>query len=142
MARCAPATIAWTVRHSPIEPDRRAHAETDVKDKMSERAPAKIRAAARTGRGSGEALRVLHLSTFDDGGGARSAFRLHQALLVAGVDPEMLVLNRRSADTTVGGLELSRRLFQRVYRRIIRTRDTWRFARTLGGQPSIPRGGP
>lgn len=47
-------------------------------------------------------LRVVHLSTADiQGGAARSAHRLHRALLDEGVESRMLVLNQYSADEEV-----------------------------------------
>jgi glycosyltransferase involved in cell wall biosynthesis len=42
-------------------------------------------------------MKVIHLSTYDnDGGAARAAFRLHESLLGAGQDSSMLVQTRRS----------------------------------------------
>lgn len=47
-------------------------------------------------------MRVVHLSTADvRGGAARSAHRLHRALLDAGIESRMLVLNRYSTDKEV-----------------------------------------
>ncbi len=49
-------------------------------------------------------LKVLILSTKDLGGGAaRAAYRLHQGLLTAGVDSQMLVQNKLSGDRSVIG---------------------------------------
>jgi glycosyltransferase involved in cell wall biosynthesis len=47
-------------------------------------------------------MRVLHLSTADNGGGAaRAAFRLHTGLRRLGVESNMLVLKRTSGDANV-----------------------------------------
>ena len=49
-------------------------------------------------------MKILHLSTFDNfGGAARSAYRVHQALLQAEVDSRMLVQVKTGDDTTVCG---------------------------------------
>ncbi|NJL87959.1 MAG: glycosyltransferase [Leptolyngbyaceae cyanobacterium SM1_1_3] len=49
-------------------------------------------------------MRVLHLSTSDlEGGAARGTYWLHQALLRAGVDSQMLVSTKLSHDSTVVG---------------------------------------
>lgn len=51
-------------------------------------------------------MRVLIVNTSDvEGGAARAAYRLHQALLVAGVDSKMLVLSKSSDDVTVMELQ-------------------------------------
>lgn len=65
-------------------------------------------------------MKVLHLSTHDThGGAARSAYRLHQGLLEAGVDSQMLVLYRHSKDPTVTSYtekqSFLRRAFQHVH---------------------------
>lgn len=47
-------------------------------------------------------MRVVHVSTYDvSGGAARAAFRLHNALLEAGVDSTMFVRNKASGLATV-----------------------------------------
>jgi len=47
-------------------------------------------------------MRVLHINATDiQGGAARAAYRLHQALLSAGVDSQMLVQGKSSNDWTV-----------------------------------------
>jgi glycosyltransferase involved in cell wall biosynthesis len=47
-------------------------------------------------------MKILHLSTGDiDGGAARGAYWLHQALIQAGVDSTMLVAQKKSDDFTV-----------------------------------------
>lgn len=51
-------------------------------------------------------MKILHLNTTDiEGGAARSAYWLHQALLRKGVDSRMLVGHKLSGDTTVIGPE-------------------------------------
>lgn len=47
-------------------------------------------------------MRIVHLSTYDEYGGAGiAATRLHRALCAAGADSRMLVRQRRSADATI-----------------------------------------
>ena len=47
-------------------------------------------------------MKILHVNTSDiQGGAARAAYRLHQALIVAGVDSQMLVQYKASDDQTV-----------------------------------------
>lgn len=83
---------------------------------------------------------VLHLSTNDTkGGGARSSYRLHRALLNAGVSSEMLVLNKSSADSTVRQLSLSTRATRRVFRWLARQRESLLLRRALRRDPRIPR---
>jgi glycosyltransferase involved in cell wall biosynthesis len=51
-------------------------------------------------------MKILHLSTDDiDGGAARGAYWLHQALIQSGVDSTMLVAQKKSDDFTVIGPE-------------------------------------
>ncbi|WP_414575717.1 glycosyltransferase family 4 protein [Anabaena sp. CCY 9402-a] len=51
-------------------------------------------------------MKILHLSTNDiDGGAARGAYWLHQALIKAGADSTMLVAQKKSNDFTVIGAE-------------------------------------
>ena len=46
-------------------------------------------------------LKVVHLSTQDFGGAGKAAYRLHKGLQTIGVDSTMLVLNKRSGDSSV-----------------------------------------
>lgn len=47
-------------------------------------------------------MKILHVNTHDiQGGAARAAYRLHQALLTAGVDSQMLVQHKTSDDHAV-----------------------------------------
>jgi len=49
-------------------------------------------------------MKVLIVNTSDiDGGAARAAYRLHQALLMKNVDSQMLVMNKSGDDFTVLG---------------------------------------
>ena len=49
-------------------------------------------------------MKILIVNTFDiEGGAARAAYRLHRALLDAGVDSQMLVQSKTSDDDTVTG---------------------------------------
>lgn len=41
-------------------------------------------------------MKILHLSTFDSGGAGIAALRLHEAMLSAGMDSQLLVMNSRS----------------------------------------------
>lgn len=51
-------------------------------------------------------MKILHISTSDTkGGGARSAFRLHQGLLKLGVESRMLVLHRFSKEASISKYE-------------------------------------
>lgn len=51
-------------------------------------------------------MKILHLNTFEQiGGAAKSAYRLHRALLNAGVDSRMLVKQRDSQDLEVSVAE-------------------------------------
>lgn len=46
-------------------------------------------------------VKILHLSTQDDGGAGRAALRLHQALLQQGIDSKMLVQRKTSDLSTI-----------------------------------------
>ncbi len=46
-------------------------------------------------------LKVVHLCTQDFGGAGKAAYRLHKGLQTIGVDSTMLVLNKRSGDSSV-----------------------------------------
>ncbi len=49
-------------------------------------------------------MKILHINTTDiEGGAARAAYRLHRALLDAGIDSQMLVQNKLSDDYTILG---------------------------------------
>ncbi|MDR4474307.1 MAG: glycosyltransferase family 4 protein [Nitrospira sp.] len=66
-------------------------------------------------------LKVLHLSTYDMGGGAaRAANRLHAGLLRFGVDSSMFVREARTKDSTIILFEPTNTLLGRVKRRIRR----------------------
>lgn len=75
-------------------------------------------------------MKVVHVSFSDLGGGAaRAAWRLHRALLDAGVDSWMLVVDRQSRDERVLAHRPSSRV-HRVLRRWVRPRvwdveDAW-----------------
>ena len=69
----------------------------------------------------GRTLKVLHLSTYDVGGGAaRAANRLHAGLLRFGIDSSMFVREARTKDSTVIRFEPTNTLLGRVRRRIKR----------------------
>ncbi len=46
-------------------------------------------------------IKVLHLCTHDYGGAGKAVYRLHKGLQEIGIDSTMLVLNKKSADSTV-----------------------------------------
>ena len=52
-------------------------------------------------------MKVLNVNAFDiQGGASRAAYRLHMALLVEGVDSQMLVQYKSSDDFTIIGPEI------------------------------------
>lgn len=60
-------------------------------------------------------MRIVHLSTNDQrGGAARAAYRLHRGLLRLGLDSRMLVLNRDSDDPNVAAVKRPRALPARL----------------------------
>ena len=64
-----------------------------------------------------QSLRILHASTKDiSGGAARSAYRLHKALLDLGHDSSMLVAQRQSSDPSVKAFNPSRDPSKRLVR--------------------------
>ena len=62
------------------------------------------------------ALRVLHLSTSDNGGAGRACVRLHTALLQNGVDSMLLVQNKTS--DCVQTLRLAKSKFQKIIEKL------------------------
>lgn len=62
------------------------------------------------------ALRVLHLSTSDDGGAGRACVRLHTALLQNEVDSILLVQNKTS--DCVQTLRLAKSKFQKIIEKL------------------------
>lgn len=66
-------------------------------------------------------LRILHISTYDrQGGAARSAWRIHQSLLMLGLASSMLVWRKTSEDKHIWQHEPPRDLFNRFLQRIRR----------------------
>ena len=64
-------------------------------------------------------MRIVHLSTFDSGNGAAiAAYRIHKSLIRLGHDSRMFVAHRRLNDPTVVQFHPSRRLLDRVRRRL------------------------
>jgi glycosyltransferase involved in cell wall biosynthesis len=55
--------------------------------------------------GAALVMKILHLSTNDQGGAGRAAYRLHQGLLELGIHSAMLVQTKSSDDRTVSGPE-------------------------------------
>jgi len=67
--------------------------------------------------GPGPAMKIVHLSHSDGGGGAaRAAYRLHQSLRASGVDSEMFVNSASAADWTVFGPETRGKKFWNLLR--------------------------
>ncbi len=80
-----------------------------------------------------QAVKIVHVNTFDTlGGAARSAYRLHQGLRAMGEDSTMFVRQADSDDPNVTEMRSSRRILDRVRRRI---RKEW-IARDFRGYRS------
>lgn len=56
-------------------------------------------------------MKILNLSTYDYGGAGKAAYRLHHNFLDAGLDSKLMVLNKRSADTSVVGVSEKSNMF-------------------------------
>ncbi|MFO0774920.1 MAG: glycosyltransferase family 4 protein [Nitrospiraceae bacterium] len=66
-------------------------------------------------------MRIVHLSTYDNkGGAALAAYRLHKRLQRAGHDSSMFVAERRSQDLSVVAFQPTQALFGRIQRRLSR----------------------
>lgn len=75
-------------------------------------------------------MKVLHVATSDRSGGAAiAAYRLHQALRRAGVESEMLVLRKVTADPTVHRLATFLNRWGRARRRLAEYRHHRRLTR-------------
>lgn len=89
-------------------------------------------------RGNGAPLKIVHVNTFDQmGGAARSANRLHQGLRALGEDSKMFVRWAQSNHPSVIEMRPSRHLFDRIRRRIrqrgiARDFQNYRFTRPNG----------
>jgi glycosyltransferase involved in cell wall biosynthesis len=80
-------------------------------------------------------LRITHLNTYDDAGGAaRAAYRLHKGLIAAGHDSRMIVLTRESGDPTVTQFDPPRSPLTRL-RRGLRRRLLERADREISSRP-------
>ena len=83
-------------------------------------------------------MRVTHISTHDlAGGAARAAYRLHQGLLIEGVDSVMFVARRDSGDPAItqfsAPMDLPHRALRRLRReRILRSAAHYRYSRPGG----------
>jgi hypothetical protein len=83
-------------------------------------------------------MRVVHVSTADSGGGAfRAAHRLHSGLRRLGVDSEMMVMRRGSADDRVFAYKPRQDWFTRWQRKRIAAK-IWRDYEKY--RPTIPPG--
>ena len=83
-------------------------------------------------------MKIIHLSTHDNSGGAaRSTFRVHTALRRGGYDSTMLVANRHSDDPSVTAIVPSMDFFPRLRRRLRRRQI---FREFMGYQATRPEG--
>jgi glycosyltransferase involved in cell wall biosynthesis len=83
-------------------------------------------------------MKIIHLSTHDNSGGAaRSAFRTHTALRRGGYDSTMLVAHRHSDDPSVTAIVPSTDFFPRLRRRLRRREISQEWA---GYQATRPTG--
>ncbi len=83
-------------------------------------------------------MRILHVSISDGGGGAAlGAYRLHRGLRQAGVQSEMLVLRKVTADPTVHRLSSRLKRWGRAQRRLAERRHQ----RRLGDNPRVAGSG-
>ncbi len=86
-------------------------------------------------------MRIVHISTFDNlGGASRAAYRLHAGLRRAGHDSTMLVRHRKLSDPTVVELQSDRRILSRLRRRwrapsINRDLERCKTGQRPGGDP-------
>ena len=70
-------------------------------------------------------MRITHISTADNrGGGARSAYRLHRALIMQGIDSRLYVKNKYTADDSVSVFAPSISYLKRTWFRIRRRWET------------------
>src|SRR5687767_8512184 len=84
------------------------------------------------------AMRIVHLSTSDSGGGAfRAAFRLHTGLRRLGHDSKMLVMRKGSGDANVIPFK-PRQDFVGRWQRKLRARRIWRDYEKY--RPTLPSG--
>jgi len=63
-------------------------------------------------------MKVLHISTMDNQGAGKAAFRLHSGLRSIGVESKMLVLNRTSSDQDVLQLSQDNNVIRRVWNKV------------------------
>jgi glycosyltransferase involved in cell wall biosynthesis len=63
------------------------------------------------------AMKILHISTSDAGGAGRAALRLHEGLLLGGVDSKMLVQSRQAGVNGVFSYYEPRSLLKRIQKR-------------------------
>ena len=76
-----------------------------------------------------EAMRVVHVNTFDKtGGAARSAYRLHQGLCRLGADSSMFVAYKNSSDPSVLAYIRTSRILAQLIRRWRRERISRAFS--------------
>ena len=75
---------------------------------------------ATAGAGVSPGMKVVHLNTFDTGGAATAAYRIHKGVQAAGIDSTLLVLRKTLADDSVKplvacaqGADLVKRFFDR-----------------------------
>src|SRR5919202_1112606 len=86
-------------------------------------------------------MRVVHVSKFDNSGGAsRAAHRLHQSLRRLGVDSTMFVAQKFTDDPTVTAFQPPRDLFSRLQRRVRYEQITRSVARYRKSRPAGSEG--
>lgn len=85
-------------------------------------------------------MKVVHISTSDNGGAGLAAYRLHRGLLEQGIESHMIVANKTKSDDTIVQAEQDKSLLYqppknallRKYKKIMRRRGKYltRFERT------------
>ena len=64
-------------------------------------------------------MKVLHICTADEGGAGLCCLRIHQALLNEGIDSKMLVLHKKSKDSSVYNLNVYTLFIYKVINRLL-----------------------
>ena len=91
-------------------------------------------------------LKIIHLCMQDFGGAGKAAYRLHKGLQAVGVDSTMLVLNKRSGDSSVKVLPndyssgMTRCLNLSAYNSPVWNRQAVRWQKLMFGYPTRPAG--
>jgi len=86
---------------------------------------------------SNQKIKVVHLNTHDNvGGAARAAYRLHMGLCRLEQDSHMLVVHRRSEDSSISTFKPTTDLPKRIRRRLRWELVTRSFARYRNSRPN------